>query len=105
MGSSRHRGTPAAAKRLGELSSREREVLDLLSQGLTNRELAGRLRLSIHAVKYHVSGIYRKLGVGNRTEAAAAYLSAQPPNGGAPCCGHGRPEPGGGSAPTGGDGL
>ena len=51
------------------LSEREREVLDLLVTGATNREIAGSLFLSPHTVKEHTSSLYRKLGVRNRAEA------------------------------------
>jgi two-component system response regulator DesR len=51
------------------LSAREREVLELMGSGATNREIAERLHLSTHTVKEHTSGVYRKLGVRNRTEA------------------------------------
>jgi two-component system response regulator DesR len=51
------------------LSSREREVLDLLATGATNREIAGSLFLSPHTVKEHTSSLYRKLSARNRTEA------------------------------------
>ena len=51
------------------LSPREREVLDDLSNGATNLEIAARMRLSHHTVKEHVSSLYRKLGVRNRTGA------------------------------------
>jgi DNA-binding NarL/FixJ family response regulator len=51
------------------LSSREREVLDLIATGATNREIAERLYLSPHTVKEHTSAVYRKLGVRNRAEA------------------------------------
>ena len=56
------------------LSPREAEVLALLSLGLTNPQIAGRLRVTVHAVKFHLAAIYRKLGVANRTEATAVYL-------------------------------
>lgn len=56
------------------LSPRETEVLELLSLGLTNPQIAGRLRVTVHAVKFHLAAIYRKLGVANRTEATAVYL-------------------------------
>jgi DNA-binding NarL/FixJ family response regulator len=52
------------------LSDREREVLDLIGRGATNREIASRLFLSPHTVKDHTSSLYRKLGVRNRAEAA-----------------------------------
>jgi two-component system response regulator DesR len=51
------------------LSEREREVLEEIASGATNREIAGRLFLSPHTVKEHTSSLYRKLGVRNRAEA------------------------------------
>jgi DNA-binding NarL/FixJ family response regulator len=51
------------------LSEREREVLDLIADGATNREIAATLYLSPHTVKEHTSALYRKLGARNRTEA------------------------------------
>jgi len=51
------------------LSEREREVLELISAGSTNREIAHQLYLSPHTVKEHTSALYRKLGVRNRAEA------------------------------------
>ncbi|WP_328477918.1 response regulator transcription factor [Actinoplanes sp. NBC_00393] len=54
------------------LTSRELEVIRLLAQGGTNREIAGQLRLSEKTVARHVSNIFGKLGVGSRT-AVAAY--------------------------------
>lgn len=59
------------------LSPREVEVLGMVaSLGLTNAQIAERLHLSIHAVKFHLAAVYRKLGVANRTEAAVAYTLA-----------------------------
>lgn len=52
------------------LSEREIEVLGLLAQGLANKQIAAALGVSEHTVKFHVSSIYTKLGVTNRTEAA-----------------------------------
>jgi DNA-binding NarL/FixJ family response regulator len=52
------------------LSAREREVLELMGGGATNREIAARLYLSPHTVKDHTSALYRKLGVRNRAEAS-----------------------------------
>ena len=51
------------------LSEREREVLEEIASGATNREIAARLYLSPHTVKEHTSSLYRKLGVRNRAEA------------------------------------
>lgn len=58
------------------LSPRELEVLEMASLGLTNAEVAARLHVSVHAVKFHLAGIYRRLGVANRTEAAMVFLRA-----------------------------
>jgi DNA-binding CsgD family transcriptional regulator len=59
------------------LSPRELQVLEMASLGLTNWQIAGRLQVTVHAVKFHLAAIYRKLGVTNRTEAAVAYLRAE----------------------------
>jgi LuxR family maltose regulon positive regulatory protein len=53
------------------LSEREIEVLQLVSEGLTNPEIAARLYLSLHTVKAHTRNIYGKLGVNNRTQASS----------------------------------
>lgn len=58
----------------GPLTERESEVLGLLSQGLANKQIAVQLGISEHTVKFHVSSIYTKLGVTNRTEAVRAGL-------------------------------
>jgi DNA-binding NarL/FixJ family response regulator len=61
---------PAAEQPKGVLlSAREREVLDLMAGGATNREIAGSLFLSPHTVKEHTSSLYRKLKARNRAEA------------------------------------
>jgi DNA-binding NarL/FixJ family response regulator len=65
--------SPAAGKRLspGEsLTPRERDVLELVAQGRSNAEVARRLWVTEETVKFHLTRIYRKLGVSNRTEAA-----------------------------------
>jgi two-component system response regulator DesR len=51
------------------LTDREREILDLIAGGATNREIAGELFLSPHTIKEHTSTLYRKLGARNRAEA------------------------------------
>lgn len=53
------------------LTTREREVLELLSQGLPNKLIARRLQISEHTVKFHVSSIYAKLGASSRTDAVS----------------------------------
>jgi len=55
----------------GGLTAREAEVLGLLGDGLTNREIAGELVISVHTVERHLATIYRKIGVRNRTDATA----------------------------------
>ena len=64
----------ASFKRGAKLSPREAEVLELVSLGLTNDQVAARLCVTVHAVKFHLAGIYRKLRVANRTEATAVYV-------------------------------
>jgi DNA-binding NarL/FixJ family response regulator len=58
------------------LTARELEVLRFVSGGSTNSEIGARLGLSVHAVKFHLASVYRKLGVANRTEAAVVLLTA-----------------------------
>jgi len=65
---------PMPAIRLHALSVREREVLQMASAGLTNAEIARRLAVTVHTVKFHLASIYRKLEVSNRTEAAIAFF-------------------------------
>jgi DNA-binding CsgD family transcriptional regulator len=67
-----HRSAPRVAA--GELTAREREVLDLVGAGLTNLEIARRLGLSRATVAEHVSEAARKLGAHSRAQAAALAL-------------------------------
>lgn len=53
------------------LTTRETEVLELLSQGLSNKLIARRLNISEHTVKFHVSSIYTKLNAASRTDAVS----------------------------------
>ncbi|MFU9032082.1 MULTISPECIES: response regulator transcription factor [Streptomyces] len=70
MGTGTGTGTGTEASELDRLSPREREVLDLIGLGLTNRQIADRLFLSEKTVKNRVSAILSKLGVGRRVQAA-----------------------------------
>jgi DNA-binding NarL/FixJ family response regulator len=56
------------------LTARENDILALLAEGKSNREIAGRLFLSEKTVKAHLAAIFRKLGVTNRTQAAMAAV-------------------------------
>ncbi len=56
------------------LTAREREVLDLASHGLSNRDVAEALGISEHTVKFHLASVYGKLGVATRTEAVRRGL-------------------------------
>ncbi len=58
---------------LGDLTTREREILSLVAEGLQNKLIADRMRLSEHTVKVHVHNLMHKLNVSNRTQAAAAF--------------------------------
>lgn len=58
----------------GPLTDRESEVLGLLAKGLANKQIAVALSISEHTVKFHVSSIYAKLNVTNRTEAVREGL-------------------------------
>lgn len=63
---------------VGDLTHREMAVLVCVMTGKTNREIATELDLNIGTVKGHLSSVYRKLGVYNRTEAALAGLRSFP---------------------------
>lgn len=57
------------------LTRHEADVIQLAALGLTNSQIAERLELTTHAIKFHLSSVYSKLAVSNRTQAAVAYLN------------------------------
>jgi two-component system, NarL family, nitrate/nitrite response regulator NarL len=69
---------PAAAhgtaKGRGELTERERQVVQLLTEGLSNKLIADRLGISDHTAKFHVNGVMMKLGASTRTEAVVEAM-------------------------------
>ena len=56
--------------KIGDLSACQREILELVVEGLSNADIAGRLYLSESTIKQHLRAVYKVLGVRNRTEAA-----------------------------------
>jgi DNA-binding NarL/FixJ family response regulator len=58
----------------GELTERERQVVQLLSEGLSNKLIADRLGISDHTAKFHVNGVMMKLGSSTRTEAVVEAM-------------------------------
>jgi DNA-binding NarL/FixJ family response regulator len=67
-----------------DLTPREREILELIGQGLTNQEIADRLVIEVGTVKNHVHSILQKLDVGNRRDAAAHLALIEESAGGYP---------------------
>ncbi len=71
-GESRHLAEGSSTQQLAEnLTSREEDILKLISQGMTNQEISRQLYLSENTIKWYNSNIYGKLGVKNRTQAMA----------------------------------
>jgi NarL family two-component system response regulator YdfI len=68
------RGSDDAAPMVEPLTPREREVFALLSDGLGNKEIASRLNISEHTIKFHMRSILGKLGASSRTEAVSRGL-------------------------------
>jgi DNA-binding NarL/FixJ family response regulator len=67
---------PAAQRKTGVLTARELEILGHVAAGLSNGKIASELWVTEQTVKFHLSNVYRKLGLANRTEAAHyAYLN------------------------------
>ena len=69
---SRVRATPGKGR--GELTERERQVVQLLTEGLSNKLIADRLGISDHTAKFHVNGVMMKLGASTRTEAVVEAM-------------------------------
>ena len=69
----------AGAATTDTLSAREMEILALVAEGLSNKEIGARLHISFATVRTHLMHIYEKLHVRCRTEAAAKYLRSNPP--------------------------
>jgi len=63
------RSSEAVEPLIEPLTPRERDVLSLLAEGLSNKGIAERLNISDQTVKFHVASIYGKLGASNRTDA------------------------------------
>jgi len=66
-----------AKTEVDELTSREREVLELVVHGLSNKEISDRLSVTVDAVRWHLKHIYQKLHVHSRTEAAMKFRPAK----------------------------
>ena len=73
----RIRKGPAQDERLARLTDQERNVLELLAEGLTNREIGGRLHLAEKTIKNYVTALLAKMGMARRTE-AAVYAARHP---------------------------
>ena len=65
---------PREPKGRGELTERERQVVQLLTEGLSNKLIADRLGISDHTAKFHVNGVMMKLGSSTRTEAVVEAM-------------------------------
>jgi len=77
IGQFRQQATSAA--QVENLSDREREALELVMHGLSNKAIADRLGVTVAAVKWHLQHIYEKLHVHSRTEAALKFKQGQGP--------------------------
>ncbi|WP_198389827.1 response regulator transcription factor [Sinorhizobium meliloti] len=70
-------GAPINGAGVSELTTRELQILEMVSRGLQNKLIAAEFRLSEHTVKIHLHNIITKLGAHNRTEAVARFRSLQ----------------------------
>jgi len=71
-------GTPGGSDETSRLSPRESEILAMVAEGLSNKEIAARLNIGFTTVRTHLIHVYEKLHVRCRTEAAAKYLRSLP---------------------------
>ena len=69
------RTATAPSPLIEQLTPREREVLALAADGLSNREIAAELGISEHTVKFHLASVFGKLGASSRTEAVRRGFS------------------------------
>lgn len=75
-------GQPGIAERhLAALTDRERQIMRLVSEGLSNKEIGRRLKVTDGTIKVHLHHIFRKLEIGNRTTLAALAVSSAAPGG------------------------
>ena len=73
--------SPASSPDAPELSAREREVAELVAEGLTNAQIGRRLHISPATVGRHLSNIYERLGIHSRAALARVVLTGRPPPG------------------------
>lgn len=76
----RLRTPPAEDERLASLTGQERKVLELIAEGLTNRQIGERIHLAEKTVKNYVSNLLTKLGMERRTQAAVYAAGLKEPN-------------------------
>jgi DNA-binding NarL/FixJ family response regulator len=69
-----HLDAPPTTRPPSTLTARETEILRMIAEGLANKEIAWRLGISDHTVKFHVSALLGKLGAGSRAEAISAGI-------------------------------
>ncbi|MFC5721473.1 response regulator transcription factor [Streptomyces gamaensis] len=74
MGGARREELPGEARGAARVTDREREVLDFLTQGLSNHQIARAMGISVHGVKRHVSNLLVKFDCTNRTEVVLVAL-------------------------------
>jgi two-component system nitrate/nitrite response regulator NarL len=65
-------------KAIPALTNRERQIIRLVSEGLSNKEIARRLKITDGTIKVHLHNIFQKLHVSNRTTLTAVYLTRGP---------------------------